>query len=291
MPKGHIGCMTSDHLDVPTYLKRIGYEGPLAPTLAVLAALQRHHLRSIAFETLAMVLRDPVRLDLSALQQKILREGRGGYCFELNLLFLHLLRALGFDAHGLTGRVVMNTPEGVVPARTHVFLRVAIDGTDYLTDVGFGGMTPTAPLRLDTEEAQATPNEPYRITRTGESYALGAEVDGGWRTYYVFDLARPADIDFEVGNWYVSTHPASPFRDRLLAARAEPGVRHALRGADYAIHRVGEPSERHRMENPGEVVTLLRSVFGIDVPDGPKLREALARTVAAPHACIESPPP
>lgn len=273
--------MTTDHLDVPAYLTRIGYSGTTTPTLDVLTALQGHHIRAIAFETLAMVLRDPIRLDLPALQQKILRDGRGGYCFELNLLFLHLLRALGFDAHALTGRVVMNTPEGVVPARTHVLLRVAIDGHDYISDVGFGGMTPTTPLRLDIESTQETPNEPYRITRDGESFALTASIDGVWRTYYVFDLARPADIDFEVGNWYVSTHPASPFRDRLLAARAEPGIRHTLRGAEYAIHRIGQPSERRTLDGPEETVALLRTIFGVNVPDHPVLLEGLRRALAA----------
>lgn len=273
--------MKADQLDVPAYLARIGYSGSIAPTLDVLANLQQHNIRAIAFETLAMILREPVRIDLPALQQKILREGRGGYCFELNLLFLHLLRALGFDAHALTGRVVMNTPEGVVPARTHVFLRVAIDGRDYLADVGFGGMTPTAPLRFDIQSPQETPNEPYLITRDGESFALTASIDGVWRTYYVFDLARPADIDFEVGNWYVSTHPASPFRDRLLAARAEPGIRHALRGAEYAIHRIGQPSERRTLDRPDDAVALLRTVFGVNVPDHPALAEGLRRALAA----------
>lgn len=272
----------TDRIDVPAYLARIGYTGPTAPTLDVLAALQRHHIAAIAFETLAMILREPVRLDLSALQQKILTNGRGGYCFELNLLFLHLLRALGFDAHGLTGRVVMNTPPGVVPARTHVLILVTIDGIRYVTDVGFGGMTPTAPLVLDTEDAQPTPNEPYRLTRRYDTYALTALVEDTWRTYYVFDLARPADIDFEVGNWYVSTHPASPFRNRLLAARGEPGVRHTLRGGEYAIHRVGHASERRRLEHPDAVIDLLRSVFGLEVPEHPRLRDALAEALAAP---------
>ena len=271
----------TDRIDIPAYLARIGYAGPTTPTLDVLAALQRHHIGAIAFETLAMILREPIRLDLPALQQKMLTDGRGGYCFELNLLFLHLLRALGFDAHGLTGRVVMNTPPGVVPARTHVLLLVTIDGARYVTDVGFGGMTPTAPLRLDTGDAQPTPNEPYRLMRNDGTYALAASVDDTWRTYYVFDLARPADIDFEVGNWYVSTHPSSPFRDRLLAARAEPGIRHTLRGGEYAIHRLGIPSERHRLEHPDAVVELLRTVFALEVPEHPRLRTALAEALAA----------
>ena len=276
--------MTSDRLNVPAYLARIGYTGSVAPTHETLATLQRQHISAIAFETLAMVLREPVRLDLASLQQKILDRGRGGYCFELNLLFLNLLRTLGFDAHGLTGRVVMNTPAGVVPARTHVLVLVTIDGTRYIADVGFGGMTPTAPLLLDTEEEQTTLNEPYRLVRSGETYALTARVDDDWRRFYVFDLARPADIDFEVGNWYVSTHPSSPFRDRLLVARSEPGIRHTLRGAEYAIHRLGRASERCRIESPDALVELLQSTFRIALPGHPGLRDALGNALAVPTA-------
>ena len=276
--------MSSDRLNVPAYLARIGYTGTLTPNLDTLAALQHHHISAIPFETLAMILREPVRLDLPELQHKILDQRRGGYCFELNLLFLHLLRALGFDAHGLTGRVVMNTPPNVVPARTHVLTLVTIDGARYIADVGFGGMTPTAPLLLDTEEEQTTHNEPYRLVRSGETYALTANVEDGWRTFYVFDLARPADIDFEVGNWYVSTHPASPFRDRLLVARSEPGVRHTLRGAEYAIHRVGRASERNRIEDADAMAGLLKATFRIALPAHPGLRDALGEALARPPA-------
>lgn len=271
--------MATSRLDVSSYLARIGYDGPKAPTLDVLAALQSHHIAAIPFETLAMILPDPIRLDLPALQQKVLIEGRGGYCFELNLLFLGLLRALGFDAHALTGRVLMNAADGSVPARTHVFLHVTIGGEAYIADVGFGGMTPTAPLRLDTQDIQKTPNDPYRITRNDDGYALTATLDGAWRILHAFDLTKPAEIDFEVGNWYVSTHPASPFRDRLLAARAEPGIRHTLRGADYAMHRIGAPSERRRIESPDDLAALLSTIFKIRLPAHPGLGGALARVV------------
>lgn len=270
-------------LDVARYLSRIGYGGSTTASLETLAALQRHHTEAIAFETLSMLLGERVNLDLPSLQQKIVAGGRGGYCFELNLLFLHLLRALGFDARPLTGRVIMNGPEDASAARTHVLLLVTLDGARYTVDVGFGGMTPTGPLRLDTEDEQITPHEPYRLTSRDGAYTLRARIGDDWRHYYVFDLAPQADIDFEVGNWYVSTHPDSPFRGRLLAARAEPGMRHALRGGEYAMHRLGAPSERRRIEDPEDAMALLRSVFRIDVPDSPMLRSTLAAALAAPQ--------
>ncbi|MCC7250749.1 arylamine N-acetyltransferase [Hyphomicrobium sp.] len=279
----------ADHVDIAAYLARIGYGGPTTPSPDTLAALQSHHVEAIAFETLAMVLGERVHLDLPSLQRKILLEGRGGYCFELNLLFLHLLRALGFDARPLTGRVIMHEPEEAwtASARTHVLILVTIDGVRYTVDVGFGGMTPTGPLRLDSEDEQQTPHDPYRLTRRGETYTLRARIGPNWHHYYTFDLAPQADIDFEVGNWYVSTHPASPFRKRLLAARVEPGVRYALRGADYARHRVGAESERRTIENPNDAIALLRTVFRINVPASAELETALA-SVLAPSA---TPPP
>lgn len=277
----------TNNVDVETYLSRIGYRGPRDPSLETLRELQRRHVETVPFETLAMLVGDRVRLDLVSLQNKILLSGRGGYCFELNLLFFHLLRALGFDARVLTGRVTMHGPEEAATARTHVLLLVTLGGVRYTVDVGFGGMTPTAPLMLDTEDEQPTPHETYRLTNRAGAYTLRARVGDEWRHYYLFDLAPPLEIDLEVGNWYVSTHPDSPFRGRLLAARAEPGVRHALRGAEYTRHEVGVSSERRRIETPEEATVLLRDVFRIEVPDTKALRSGLLAAICEPT----QPPP
>lgn len=276
--------MTNHRLDTSAYLARIGYSGPTTPTLDVLARLQRHHIEAIPFETLTMLVGEHVSLELPALQRKVIFERRGGYCFELNLLFLALLRDLGFDARPLTGRVTMGGPEDALTARTHTLLLVTIDGVRYTADVGFGGMTPTGPLRLDTEDEQATPHEPYRLTSKDGNYTLHARIGAAWRHYYMFDLTPPADVDFEVGNWYVSTHPDSPFRGQLIAARAEPGTRHALRGGEYTIHRLGAPSERRHLDEPDAVIALLKSAFHIDVPSTTKLRAAVTAALSATPA-------
>ena len=49
----------------------------------------------IAFENLDPLLKRPVKLDAASLEAKLVKGGRGGYCFEQNLLFGHVLRALG----------------------------------------------------------------------------------------------------------------------------------------------------------------------------------------------------
>lgn len=262
-------------LDLQRYLERLGYASAPAATLDNLRELQRRHTAEFAFETLSTMLRVPVEVEPAAIQDKLLHQGRGGYCFELNRLFLLLLQALGFDARGLTGRVVMGGPEDALPARTHMLVLVTLDGVRYITDVGFGGMVPTGPLLLDSEAEQATPHEAYRLSYVDGTYTLRARVADSWRAMYVFDLQTVADIDYVVGNWYVCTHPDSPFLGQMIAARTGPGLRKTLNNGSFAIHRLGQASERVQLDSVDEVLRVLRDEFRIRPPEHPELRQII----------------
>jgi N-hydroxyarylamine O-acetyltransferase len=266
--------------NLKVYLQRLGFDAPPAPTLATLRQLQLRHTGAFAFENLATVTGAPVLIDLPSIEAKVLLGGRGGYCYELNHLFFALLRELGFDARGISGRVVMNQPEGAWTARTHRLSLVTLDGVRYITDVGFGGMVPTAPLLLDSEAEQATPHEPYRLEQQADGYMLRACVAGEWRPMYLFDLQRQEDIDYTIGNWYVSTHPQSPFTQRLMAARTGDGWRKTLNNGSFAIHRMGADSERREITDVSALIELLAQEFEIHLPDEPPVRHSLERVIA-----------
>ncbi|PRA34121.1 arylamine N-acetyltransferase family protein [Pseudomonas poae] len=258
------------------YLQRLGYDVPPPPTLQTLQDLQLRHVCTFAFESLSTLLHLPVPIDLPSVERKVLLEGRGGYCYELNQMFLALLQELGFDVRGITGRVVMGGPADAHTARTHRLSLVTLNGMRYITDVGFGGMVPSSPLLLDTDAVQATAHEPYRLTLGGQgSYTLWAQVAQEWRGLYVFDLQIQADIDYTLGNWYVSTHPDSPFVGQLKVARLEPGKRHTLANANYALHYLDRPSEKRVLGSADELMAVLRETFDIRLPDSQQLREAL----------------
>lgn len=267
-------------LDLQTYLKRLGYSSAPPPTLETLRELQLRHTAEFPFETLSTMLRTPVYVDPPRVQDKLLRQGRGGYCFELNRLFLLLLQALGFEARGLTGRVVIGGPEDAQTARTHMLVLVTLDGVRYIADVGVGSMVPTGPLLLDSEAQQATPHEPYRLSLVDGTYTLRALVDGSWRAMYLFDLQAVADIDYRVANWYVSTHPDSPFLGQLFVARTGPRLRKTLNNGSFAIHRLGEASERVQLRDVDAVLEVLRDEFAIQVPEHPELRAIIERLIA-----------
>jgi len=95
----------SDAIDLDAYFQRINYSGDRSPTLKTLQAIQRHHVQTIAFENLNPFLQQPVFLDVTSLQQKLIYEGRGGYCFEQNSLLRSVLSALGFQVTNLAARV------------------------------------------------------------------------------------------------------------------------------------------------------------------------------------------
>lgn len=263
------------------YLQRLGFDSAPPATLETLRQLQLRHTGVFPFENLATLTGAPVMIDLPSIEQKILLAGRGGYCYELNYLFFALLLELGFDARAISGRVVMNQPEGSWTARTHRLSLVTIEGQRYITDVGFGGMVPTAPLLLGTEAEQATPHESYRLEQQADGYMLRANVAGEWRPMYLFDLQRQEDIDYAVGNWYVSTHPDSPFTQRLMLARTGDGWRKTLNNGSFAIHRMGAESERREVTEVDELIDVLQREFGLDVGDLPRIRQALARVIAS----------
>lgn len=261
----------TDREDVARYLSRIGYTGSVDPTLETLHALVAAHLRSIAFENLTPLMGVPV-FDLSpaALFGKMAHRARGGYCYEHNNLFRYVLAELGYGAEPLSARVVWMNPaglEGPPPAQTHQLLAVQIRGDDqrYLVDVGFGGQTPTSPIRFAVGDVQQTRHEPYRVREFGHGHVLEALVKDDWRPLYTFTDEPRALIDLQVGSWYVSTHPTSKFVTSLMASVVTDDARWNLNGRNLTAHHRDGDSERIRLNNAAEVLDVLMNRFGIDV--------------------------
>src|SRR5262249_43485431 len=105
--------------------------------------------------------------------------------------------------------------------RGHMFLCVDVHAPRYTLDVGFGILTPTAPLRLEPDVEQTTPHEPFRLRRDGDEFIVQAQVIGKWRSVYRFSLQRQLLADYEVMSWYLSNHPESRFVNALIAARPD----------------------------------------------------------------------
>ena len=258
--------MPSVNLD--SYFDRIGYSGRREASLATLRALHALHPISIPFENLDVIRGMGVRLVLRSIEKKLVTDRRGGYCFEHNALFAAALEALGFRVTTLAARVRWRIPAQTPMPLTHMVLRVDLDGLPWLADVGFGGLTPTAPLRLDVEDAQPTPHETFRVVRRADAYALQARVADDWSDVYRFTLEQQHPIDYEVANWFTSTHPTSRFVQNLIVSRAgNDGERVALFNRELVVRR-GPSAEKRVVDTPDELLRVLRSWFGLHFPAG-----------------------
>jgi N-hydroxyarylamine O-acetyltransferase len=210
----------AEDFDLDAYLARVGYEGPRQPTLAVLSALHARQVDAIPFENMTPFLGQPVVLDLASLQAKMVAERRGGYCFELNGLFKGALEALGFRVTGLAGRVRWRmAPEQADGALNHMALRVDLDDGPWLADVGFGGHTFAAPVRMALDVEQAVPASNLRLVPHGASLTLQTRLGQGWRDLYRFLDEPQSAADYEVYSWHTSAYPSSMFRSYLIAER------------------------------------------------------------------------
>jgi len=251
-------------LDLPAYLERIAYAGELTPTVAVLRDLHLAHATHIPFENLDILLGRPVRLDLASLQAKLVAGGRGGYCFEQNLLFQAALEAIGFGVRRLGARVILGGSR--TSARAHATTLVRAEGSDWLADVGFGAGGPLLPLPLRPGEKSRQFAWSYRLVEESGTWILQSIEGGAWTDLYLFTLEPQELIDYEVANWYTSTHPRSHFVGTLTAQRTSPAARWTLRRRELKEEREGKV--RSRMITDGELLEVLDATFGIHLPEG-----------------------
>jgi len=258
--------------DLAAYAERIGYSGRLEPTLETLRGLAKHHVAAIPFENVSVLLGQPVELTPEALEKKLVHDRRGGYCFEQNGLMLGILGQIGFEVRPLAGRVRIEMPRDFTPARTHLFLVVTLDQEEWIFDGGVGGMSLTSPIRYRLGDEQETLHESRRIVHEEGRNFHQAWMGDRWQDVYEFTGEKMPLIDREVGNWWTSTHPASKFATNLFAARSEEhGIRLNLLNDRLTRRRGADVLEQQTLTTPEEVGAVLRTRFGIDVPDDPRL--------------------
>ena len=253
-------------VDLDAYFRRIAYDGPRTPTLETLTAIHRLHPAAIAFESLDPLLGRPVRLDPASLEAKLVHGRRGGYCFEQNGLLLQILTALGYSVTPLAARVRWMLADDAPPtALSHMLLRVDLPDGPYLADVGFGGQSLTEPLRLQSGPAQQTPHGVYRLVEAAGAQDLQFRLPDRWATMYRFTQEPRVAMDYEVSNWFTSTHPASRFVNNLIAARVDGARRLSLFNAELTVFQPDGSAERRVLAGPGEGYEILTRQFGLAV--------------------------
>ncbi|MFY7836170.1 MAG: arylamine N-acetyltransferase family protein [Novosphingobium sp.] len=274
--------LTQAQLDA--YLARIGFSETPRRDLQTLDGIARAHVRAIAFENIDVQMGQRLTIDPAAAFAKLVEARRGGWCYEHNGVLAAALAAIGFDVMRMSAGV-MRQVRGDAAMGTHLCLLVESDGPR-LVDVGFGSwLEASVPLEEGTWM-----QPPFPIS-------LGTIEDGYWRitvgqgnSAMSYDFrAQPAEEGqlSALCDWQCSD-PASVFVQNLAVQR-RAGERYlALRGK--VLSEVAAQGEvRREVGSAGELVDMLRDLFGLNVPEAATLwpaicarHEALFGAQAAP---------
>lgn len=251
------------------YLRRVAYSGPVNADLQTLTALLRAHVCSVPFENLDVQLGRVLNIALEAAYDKIVRRGRGGWCYEQNGLFCWALSEIGFDVTRVAA-AVMRQERGEIATANHLCLLVKVpgDAADYLVDVGFGGSL-FHPINLQEKEYT---HRPYRL-------GLRRLDDGFWRFWqdsgsgeFTFDFQARAGDEGALAKRcaFLQTDASSPFVQNLVAQLRTADSHRILRGRILTTID-SQRTETRSLNSAEELVAVLAGEFGLNVPEAASL--------------------
>lgn len=264
--------------DVDLYLKRIGMERPKTLSKEYLDELVLAHQCSVVFENLDIFdLHKSISIVPRDIFDKVVVRKRGGYCFELNGIFVLLLQALGFHAYSCPCRA--SRPDILVPQPVrHRGNIVLLDGKYLFCDVGYGGPMPPASIVVEDGTRQVVNGETFwferrdefwwllkRLTKGKIDMGMSGITDGNNEVheanvmYISHALWEP--VDFIPGNIACSEGPTATFaQKRMLNLRRRDG-HIAITGNLLTMVKNGVKESREITDE--EAMRLVKDEFGL----------------------------
>lgn len=249
-------------MDVKHYLERIKYTGELTADLDVLNKLQAAHLLNVPFENLNIHYK--VNIDLLQTYDKIVKQKRGGFCYELNGLFYGLLKEAGFDVKMVSARVY--NAEGVFgPEFDHMALIVKLNNENYLTDVGFGDFS-FYPLKFDLNKEITDECGTFKFEKYNGKYYVVKKLNdkNEFKPEYIFTEKERRLDEFYGMCIYHQTNPESHFTKDLICSKLTENGRITISGSKLKIRENGTVNEKI-LNSEDEVLFNLKNLFDIDL--------------------------
>lgn len=247
-------------MNITQYLNRIAFEHTPTVDTDTLTRLHRQHVFQVPFENLDVHYKKRFTLDTAAVYDKVVAQRRGGFCYELNSLFLTLLQHLGFRGRMISASIF---DDNGTPGPRFDHMAIVVEaGADYLLDVGFGDLF-VAPLEIAPGREQHDGRNYFRIDPHDSGYVLAMSPDGNaFQPKYTFTLDAQNISDFEPSCYDKQINPDSYFVRNIVCTRPTDAGRITLFN-DRLIERRHEQriiseitGEDHRKE-------VLRSEFGL----------------------------
>ena len=228
-------------MDVKKYFARIGLEMPetVVADSELLRKLHFAHCTTVPYENLDMIRGVPTSLEEENMYRKVVEEGRGGVCFELNGIFGCLLKTLGYKVTDYAARYLRG--ESTIPMRRHRVLKVEATDGIWLCDVGIGEVCQREPVEMVAGLEQHQFGETYKLEKDPDlGWVLWDLYKGQWRKFYSFTEEVQLPVDYVAVNYYCEKHPDSPFNKVEMFAVKTPEGRKTLDGHTFKEFKNGE---------------------------------------------------
>ena len=154
-----------------------------------------------------------------------------------------------------------------------MLLAVRVENGDWLADVGFGAQGLMLPIPFVVGETVRHLSKTYRVVEEGAQWVLQSWRDSAWLDLYAFTLEPQQLVDYELANYYISTHPSSPFTQSIIVQFYTPEARLTLHGREFAIDHNDSVSTR-QLQSDDELLEVLAASFGLPFPAGTRFRGA-----------------
>lgn len=196
--------------------------------------LQYSCVTVIPYENLDLVVGRLLKLDVDSLYEKIVTNGRGGYCFEVNALMAWALKSLGFEVKNHLARYLRG--EESIPERRHRVLSVKCDEGIFMCDAGVGQSAPRHPVKIEAGLVQEQFGETYKFEYDEKfGWILYDLYKGEWRKFISFTEEEQYEIDFEQASFFVERHPGSKFNKFPIVAIKTADGRKTLNDREYKV--------------------------------------------------------
>lgn len=242
------------------FLERINYEGTLDPNLSTFFELHECHVRTVPFENQDVQNKVKVQLDLPHLIQKVVVNRRGGFCYELNHLFYHFLKRMGYDVKMISARTY--DEEELGPEFDHLALIISVDDRFWLADVGFGDLFVT-PIEIVSNKVQFDGRNYFKLESVGESWLLLMSKDGVQfeRKYQFSSISRTIDA-FNAQCHWKQYNPKSYFVKNSIATLPTRKGRKSIFNEKFMVKN---GNERHDtlVKSPEHLEEILDNEFDI----------------------------
>ncbi|MET7489949.1 arylamine N-acetyltransferase [Streptomyces sp. NPDC005538] len=242
------------------YWDRIGYHGPLEPTLDVLREICRKHVLEVPFETLEGPEGLRPAIDRASVYDKIVTRRGGGFCLQANGLLSHHLREIGFDVTVLAAHIWVAHREYFSKGGDHLIMKVRIDGVEWLVDPSYTQLVYVEPIELVPGE-QHQDGWVYRVLSEDGWYVVQRRGEREWLPLYRF-VPEPRTVEYfqEAITFHLDGESVSETTRALMCSRGIRGGKVSLVNNVFTVAERGTVTSR-TVRDPEDCARIMARIF------------------------------